>query len=142
MALDSTLRYSGEVKYMGIDYGEKRVGLALSNESNEFSLPFKVLPNNKILLQEIQKICVEKNVTDVVVGESKDFHGNKNPIMERISIFVSELEKTSGVKVHLEPEFLTSHQAQHIQGKTDMIDASAAAIILKSFLERNNNVSV
>jgi RNase H-fold protein (predicted Holliday junction resolvase) len=48
----------------------------------------------------------------------------------------------AGLIIHLEPEYLTSHQAQHIQGVNKMLDASAAAIILQSFLDKRKNQKI
>ena len=71
------------------------------------------------------------------MGESRDFHGKINEIMWKIEGFKKQLE-TMGKKVVYEPEFLSSVQASKITGENDMIDASAAAIILQSYLDRNN----
>ena len=45
------------MKYLGIDFGSKRVGLALSDENLQFAFPFKVLENSENLLEDIKKIC-------------------------------------------------------------------------------------
>ncbi|MFO0718641.1 MAG: Holliday junction resolvase RuvX [Candidatus Paceibacterota bacterium] len=143
------------MRYLGIDFGSKRVGVALSDEGNSFALPLKVLPNDKNLLDEIQKICQQNDVGCVVMGESKDFSGKDNPIMERINDFVAQLSLTMPeVRIELEPEFLTSAQAERLgnrrpdrevertrqkKGKNEMLDASSAALILKSFLEKCAN---
>ena len=55
--------------------------------------------------------------------------------MKEILPFVGDLRKVLGVPVHLHPEFLTSREAEQLQGHNDMHDASAAALILKSYLE-------
>lgn len=124
------------MRFLGIDYGKKRVGLALSDSNNNFSIPFDVLPNDKNLKEKIKKICEDNSVSEIVMGESSDFSGKANPIMEDILIFKDYLEGTLNIKVHLEPEFLTSVEAERLQGKNKMSDASAASLILKSFLER------
>ena len=61
------------MRYLGIDYGSKRVGVAVSDEAGEFALPLSVLPNDKKLLPEIKKIIAEKQVGAVVLGEFKTF---------------------------------------------------------------------
>ena len=60
-----------------------------------------------------------------------------NEIMKKISPFVKDLEEKLGLPVHMHPEFLTSMEAERLQGKNDMHDASAAALILKSYLDTN-----
>jgi methionine--tRNA ligase beta chain len=127
------------MKFLGIDYGTKRVGIAISDDKGKMAFPDLVLENNKELLSDILKICEEKGVGEVVVGESKNLNGEPNVLMEDIKKFVDELKKTSKRSVHLEPEFMTSIQASRIQGENKMLDASAAAIILQSYLDKRNN---
>lgn len=127
------------MRYLGIDYGEKRVGVAISDESGTIALPHAVLPNDKFLFGEIKKICESRKVEAVVMGESTDFKGKPNPIMKSINMFKGEIERDLDVPVFLEPEFMTSMEAEHIQGKNALHDASAAALILKSYIDRQKN---
>jgi putative Holliday junction resolvase len=124
-------------RVLGIDYGTKRIGLAICDENREMAFPLLVVKNDKKALSIIVKIIKEKEVSFVVIGESKDFKMKDNPIMDMIRTFDKLLAVESGVEIDYEPEFLTSHQAHHIQGKTNMLDASAATIILQSYLDRN-----
>ena len=123
-------------RVMGIDFGTKRIGLALSDENRGMAFPLQVLENNKLAIPTLSKIIKEKGVVLVVIGESKDFQMKDNPVMEAVRVFENLLSLESGVEIDYEPEFLTSHQAHHIQGKTKMLDASAATIILQSYLDR------
>jgi RNase H-fold protein (predicted Holliday junction resolvase) len=60
--------------------------------------------------------------------------------MSEIREFKTEIERRlRAVPVIYEPEFLTSHQAEHFQGKHPKLDASAAALILQSYLDRRNS---
>ena len=127
------------MRYLGIDYGKKRVGLALSDEAGEFALPHSVLPADAKLVSRVAALCNEQKVGAIVMGESKDFKQVANRIMTEALEFKTNLEKATGLPVHLEPEFMTSAEAEHIQGKNAMLDASAAALILKSFLEKQAN---
>ena len=122
------------MRYLGIDYGTKRVGVALSDEAGEFALPFSVLPNNRNLLAALAAICREKDVSMIVLGESKNFAGEDNPLQEKINQFKKVLEQATGLPIELEPEFFTSAEAARLQSKNVELDASAAALILKSFL--------
>lgn len=127
------------MRHLGIDYGTRRVGVAISDEAGEFALPFSVLPNDKKLLTATVAICREKNIGAIVVGESKNFSGEDNPLQEKINQFKKELEKTTGLLVELEPEFFTSVEAARLQPKNAKLDASAAALILKSFLDKKSH---
>lgn len=127
------------MKFLGIDYGAKRVGIALSDDSGALAFAKTVLPAGAGLIDEIKKICTDEKVEGIVIGESKDFTGNDNPIMEAIYILKSDLEALLKLPVYFESELMTSMEAQHIQGNNAMNDASAAAIILQSYINRKQN---
>ncbi len=133
-------------RLLGIDYGSKRIGIALTNESGDFAAPYSIVAmsssssaSREKAVEEIAAICQEKDVEKIVIGESKDFSGEDNRIMKDIRVFAEALTTKSGLPVLFHPEFLTSAQAERIQGKTDMLDASAAAIILQSYVDTDNN---
>ena len=124
------------MRLLGIDYGDKRVGLALTDESGHFALPYKVVANTPQLLETVAEICQDSKVSTIVLGESKNWQGKANPIMKRVGAFKAKLAEATGLPIIFEPEFLTSAEAERIQGKTDNLDASAAALILKSYLDK------
>lgn len=123
------------MRILGIDYGKKRVGIAVSDESRKFALPVSVLMNSGVLVAEIVKIALQHEVKEIVMGESRNFKQEANTILEDSIVLKKELEK-GGYIVHFEPEFMTSVQAERFQGKNIMHDASVAAIILQSYLDR------
>lgn len=125
------------MKYLGIDYGEKNVGVAVSDDSGSLAFAKTVLKNDKQLLENVLKICEEEKIGMIIMGESFDFSGEPNVIMKDILKFEKEL-KESDLLVFLEPEFLTSAEAERLQGKSAKIDASAAALILKSYLDKQS----
>lgn len=127
------------MKVMGIDFGTKHVGVALSDEGVSFAFPYSVEKNDMGLFGRIRKIIKEEDVHMIVMGESRDYAGNANPIMREIEAFKLRLEKEGSMEVVLEPEFLTSAEAERIQGKHEDLDASAAALILKSYIDKNRN---
>ncbi|OHA15622.1 MAG: hypothetical protein A3G52_04030 [Candidatus Taylorbacteria bacterium RIFCSPLOWO2_12_FULL_43_20] len=125
------------MRYAGIDYGKKRVGVALSDEGLSFALPKVVLPNDRMLVKKIAEFCKENDVSLIVVGESLNYKNEENAIMEEAKDFAKKISGVTGVNVVFEPEFLTSAEAERVQGKNKMHDASAAAIILKSYMAKN-----
>jgi putative Holliday junction resolvase len=125
------------MKYLGIDFGSKRVGIAVSDDEGRMAFPYLVLQNNN-LLEEIEKIIKKEKIGEIVIGESKNFQGEPNKIMAEIEKFKKELEEKLKIKVWFEPEFMTSSQAKQITGENDMQDASAAAIILQSYLDKKS----
>lgn len=123
-------------RLLGIDFGEKRIGIAISDENQKIAMPHAVLPNDRMLYGEIQKMCKGFKISAIIIGESKDFKGNDNPIMQKIKVFKQELERDLKLPVYFEPEFMTSAQAKHLQGDSPLLDASAAALILQSYIDR------
>lgn len=127
------------MRLIGIDYGRKRVGIALSDEEGKFALPYGVWANSNSLVADIKKLCLEKAVNAVVIGESRNLDGSENEVLRDIKFLKAALDEALEIPVYLEPEFYTSAQAERIQGKNALTDASAAALILKSYLERHGN---
>ncbi len=119
---------------MAIDYGEKRVGIASTDETGHFALPRAVWPNDETLLTKILALKDKEKAGKIIIGESRNLDGSINPIQKKIEEFKKELEKR-GVEVISHPEVLTTVEARRLQGQTEMTDASAAALILKSYLD-------
>jgi putative Holliday junction resolvase len=140
------------MKYMGIDYGTKRVGIAVSDDGGKIAFPYKILENSKKLFQEIFEIISRESIGEIVVGKSLDQIGNRNELMDDIDVLVEELQKLSGKKVHMEDERFTSHflksfdftksiekpiSRKRTNGKEKQYqDAQAAASILQRFLDK------
>lgn len=138
---------------MGIDYGTKRIGIAVSDDGGTIAFPRVILGNSPRLFEEILDIIRTESIDAIVVGKSTDTHGNRNAIQDDIDVFVEELEKLSGKKIHMEEERFTSHFlksfdfSKSIEKRTSRnrtkkpvqqaIDAQAAASILQRFLEGN-----
>jgi RNase H-fold protein (predicted Holliday junction resolvase) len=87
------------------------------------------------LIFDIGRICKENKIVGIVVGDSKDFRQRDNEIMKVVKPFAERLERELQIPVYFHPEFMTSVEAERLQGKNNMHDASAAALILKSYLE-------
>jgi len=123
---------------MSIDYGEKRVGVASTDDSGAFALPRVVLPNTPDLLDKVMELKSLYQAEKIVLGESKNLDGKPNTIFKKIIEFKEALEAL-GVEVVLHSEVFTTMEARQIQGQTDMTDASAAALILKSYIDSNQS---
>ena len=127
------------MRYMGIDYGKKRLGIAISDENGQLAFPKEVLPNDIKILAKIKKLCDEQKIGLIVLGESNNFQGQPNKIMKDIEPFKIDLWEETGIPIEYELEYLTSHQVESIFGATKMLDASAASIILQSYLDKINS---
>ncbi len=133
------------MKYLGIDFGSKRVGVALSDDSGTLARPVAVLKNDSGLISEIESIIVREGVACVVVGNSLG-----NPIQREIEEFIGQITLATFLPVELMNEAFTSVEAHGRMGKernaaratkapakpTDL-DARAAAVILQRYLDKN-----
>lgn len=123
------------MRYLGIDYGKKRIGIAISDEHGKFAFPEAVLPNDHTHVQSIIDLCTKHKTETVILGESKDFKGKDNAIMHGITK-LRDILIEKGFLVIFEPEIMSTIQAERLQGKRSDIDSSAAAVILQSYLDR------
>jgi putative Holliday junction resolvase len=130
------------MRYLGVDFGGKRIGLSVSDEAGEFAFPLSVFENTETLVNDLVEVCKTNKIGAIVVGDSKDYNQKENQIMKEIKPFALKLKKVTGLEVYMHPEFLTSMEAERLQGHNDMHDASAAALILGSFLETLKNSKI
>lgn len=144
-----------EGRFLGIDYGTKRIGIAISDENQRLAFPKEILENNSNTFDKLSGIIKNENIKEIVVGESVDFKGKLNALSARIEIFILELGEKFGLPIHKQKEFLTSVEARRPkdgkkflsqsqahskikQIKSGRIDASAAALILQRYLDRRS----
>ena len=125
------------MRILGIDYGSKRIGVALSDEAGKFAMPLIVIKNSEGLLEEVVGLAKTNGVREIVLGESRDYNGKPNEIFAAAGGFKQELE-SAGFNVHFQLEFMTSVQAERFQGKNERSDASAAALILQAYIDSDH----
>jgi putative Holliday junction resolvase len=142
------------MRYLGIDYGTKRVGFSISDENGTFAMPLNTIVKTNNLVKEIEALCNKHKVEEIVIGESKDFSGKDNAVMAEITELVTDLTLHIGLPVHLQNEMFTSAQAGRVaprrQDKHSLgrgakgankkvvakdLDSSAAALILQAYLD-------
>ena len=132
------------MRYMGVDYGSRKVGLAFSDELGTMGFPFDVIQNDARLSDALALLIVEEHIGTVVIGESRDFQGNENPIANPARALGEELLERTGVPVVYEPETYTTQEARRdpegvYTNKKGNVDAQAAALILTSYLSRHGS---
>ncbi len=127
------------MKYLGIDYGTKNIGVAVSDNTGRVAFPLTTLHTNSSSIEEIIAIAQKNDVDSIVLGESHNFKDEPNSVMDDIRILYSGLH-TAGYTVDYEPEFMTSVLAAREGSSPEQLDASAAALILQSYLDRNKSI--
>ena len=78
------------MKFLGIDYGDKRVGIAVSVESGIFAFPRAVLQNTGKIFDEIKKICAEEEIEKIIVGVPISFSGGQSAQAEKVLEFAEK----------------------------------------------------
>ena len=129
---------------LGIDYGDTRIGIAVSDPLKIISKPLRTLKNNDNFLTELQNIIKEKNVDAIVVGYPIGMKGQVTKQTEKVDSFIELLAENINIKIVKVDERLSSVSASNSliqQGiKTghnkELIDDTSAAIILQEFLDR------
>jgi len=137
------------MKVIGIDFGLSKVGLAISDPSGIIALPFKVLryKNKEDLLSELQDISKEKDVNKFVIGYPISMNYKENEMTKIIDSFKQDMENLD-FEVILEDERLSSEYAKKIMIEQDvkvsrnkeMVDLTAASIILQTYLDRSKHL--
>lgn len=136
------------MKYLGIDWGEKRIGLAFADEIG-IALPLKaaVSTSRKKRMQQIEDTIKQRNAQVLIVGYPINMDGTKGPKAKEVELFIEELIKRFRLPVERVDERLSSHAV--LQGykeekakprrKSGEIDSRAAALILQVFIEAQIN---
>lgn len=124
------------MRLMGIDYGTKNVGIALSDESGRMAFPNTVLPNNAMLLKNIISILDNERVGQIIIGHSLDRNGIPNSVHSEVESLMLDLTLETGLPINLQSEQYSTQAAIQLQGKNKNTDASAAALILDSFITK------
>jgi len=134
-----TIVNTTEKTILGIDFGTKRIGLALSRPGSSMAFPERVVNNTNSALLEICKVITDEAVEVVVIGESLNLNGSDNILMSLITAFKADIETNNpDIQIYLEPEHYSSAQARRWQGKHKDLDAAAASIILQAWIDRQN----
>jgi len=121
------------MRYLGIDYGEKRIGLALGDSETKIATPYRVVN----CIDGIKKAVKEELVDEIVIGVPVRLDGSNHGTMkEKLDVFIGAVGRSTGKKIHLVNEVLSSKAADSlVRGvfvKTER-DAVAAMVILQDF---------
>jgi putative holliday junction resolvase len=143
-------RVTGESKarrILAIDYGRRKIGLALSDELCLTARPLATIlrVNRRTDLKRLGQICKENSVGRVIVGHPLHLSGEAGEMADEAARFAGRLRKETGIETELVDERLTSWQAQQLAGERSSnrrkgapLDDLAAAILLREYLERHD----
>ncbi|MBC7981613.1 Holliday junction resolvase RuvX [Candidatus Parcubacteria bacterium] len=144
------------MKYLGLDYGTKKIGIAISDDRASLAFPRDIIINDKSHIEYINHLCDQEEIKDIVIGKSIDFNGKDNSIEKHIAEFIKILNKDKKYVIHRLDERMTtsliatearhsfqkkqtsknfSKNAKSVRDNTKDDDAKVAALILQNFLD-------
>ena len=135
------------MRYLAIDYGTKRTGLAICDQAETLASPLTVITGQKQLIKKIEEVIEKENVGAVVIGLPLNMDGTQSTQTKLVLKFTKNLKDHLNIPVHLHDERLSSFgarqkltSANYTRGKRKKrLDAVTAADILESFLEQKTN---
>ena len=134
-------------RFLGIDYGESKIGLALGDNDTKLVLPYKIVKAENFL-DNINKLIEDESIDEVVLGLPKNLDNQDTKQTNIVYDFSNKLKKIVNLPIHFEDERMTSVLGKKLMadkspqprtrcGDKRDEDASAAALILETFLKRN-----
>ncbi|MEK9174718.1 MAG: Holliday junction resolvase RuvX [Patescibacteria group bacterium] len=121
------------MNYLGIDYGEKRIGLAKADSLLKIATPFKTILNESGILNELAHIVNTEVIEKIIVGVPVSFSGGQNEFAQKIIEFAEDVEARTDIPVETVNEIFSSKMASENSKK---VDESSAALILQTYLDR------
>lgn len=149
--------YARGVRVLGVDYGERRIGLALSDATGLLASPWKTIANDANVGAAAQRLAVEINaliaeddgLSVVVIGLPRRLTGEANDQTGRVQKLAERLRAEISLPIELQDERLTSHAADEILAARErdwrkrqrQLDAMAAALILQDYLDSRRRIT-
>lgn len=132
-------------RILGLDYGERRIGVAVSDEAGIIAMPLcKIqVQNRRQALAEIRRISLEKDVARIVVGMPLNMNGTRGPQAESVDVFVKQIGEHVNIPVEVWDERLSSQMAERVlidfdtsrSKRKGVIDKLAAQVVLQGYLD-------
>jgi putative Holliday junction resolvase len=134
------------MRYLAIDYGDKRTGLAICDPAETIASPLAVIEGQKDLTKKIAEVVRTENVEAIVLGLPLNMDDSQGFQAKKVLQFADRLKKLLDIPIHFQDERLSSFSAEQklasaefTRGKKKKrLDAVAAAQILEAFLEQKN----
>ena len=125
------------MKYLGIDYGDKRIGVAISDPQGRVAFPRQVVFNSgEKTLKDLKKIVEDEQVSRIVIGLPQLPGVGETDQTKKVRNFAEALGKVVAIGVDFGDELLTTRLVEKGPIKQEHTDASAAALILQSYLDK------
>ncbi len=133
------------MRILALDYGSKRIGVAISDELKMIAQPLEYIPAEPFaeFLQRLKQLLQEKQVELILIGMPRNMDGSYGPAALKTQDFVAALRNAVTVPLQTWDERLTSVQANRLllsanvrrDKRKEKVDKMAAAILLQSYLD-------
>lgn len=130
------------MRLMGMDVGDKWIGLALPDKEENIALPLKVLKNDAETVKKLENLIEEYSIGKVVVGMPYTLKGEMGEQAKKVIGFVDANLRGLNIEIEYEDERFTSKiipAGKKGKDKKKYIDMVSAGLILQSYLDRRNN---
>ena len=125
------------MRYLGIDYGESKIGLAIGDDEVRLASPFMIIKNSETLFKDINALVEDESIDKIVVGLPEGLEGQQSDQYRKVIVFLHDLREQATVPVLEENEVLSTSAAKTLsQGSKKADDDVAAMVILQSFLDK------
>jgi putative Holliday junction resolvase len=141
-----------EERIMAIDFGEVRLGIAITDPLNMFAYPLETIPNNNLAILKLLDIIKNYSVKFFIIGMPIKESGEQTKLMDKIQKFSVDLKDKSGIEFEFYDERYTSKMASQIINESNLskkkrrdkalIDKTAASIMLQDYLKKIENQSI
>jgi len=136
------------MRYLAIDYGAKRTGLAICDKAERITSPLAVLENPNLFIDKILDTIKSEDVEAVVIGLPLNMDDSQGPQAELVIKFAERLKKHLQIPIYFQDERLSSFAAEEKLAAANIkqkkhkkrLDAIAAADILQAFLDKKNQI--
>jgi putative holliday junction resolvase len=133
------------MRCMGVDYGSRRVGCAISDELGMVASPLTTLDVTGLrdAIEQVADLCARREAGRVIVGLPLNMNGSEGAMAALTREFAARLQARTGVAVFLVDERFSSKMAENVlieadmsrRGRKGVIDRMAAQIVLQSYLD-------
>jgi putative Holliday junction resolvase len=124
------------MKYLGVDYGSKSVGIAISDDEGKIAFPRAEVPNDGKLLQFVARMAEQEKVGKIIIGDTLSWGGEANTVTPEMQAFTAELARAVAIPSEFAYEAGSSIEASRYAPKgQEHNNAAAAALILQRYLD-------
>jgi putative holliday junction resolvase len=131
------------MRVLGIDYGEKRIGIAASDPDQKVSLPIRIIESSQNTIKLLKEIIEEYDISEIVFGLPKDKEGNDSKKATEVRTFGEKLRETTNIPITYWDERYSTKAVKQAMIQTNLksrkkkksLDAHAAAFFLQGYLD-------